>query len=362
MLAIKVLPIKGYKKVIEATDPEVGLHCFIAIHSSSLGPALGGTRIFPYATTNDALIDVLRLSKGMTYKSAIAETGTGGGKSVIIANPKVDKTDRLLQSFGQVVDSLQGEYIAAEDIGSTVDDMLIINQKTPYVSALPIATSSGDPSRFTAWGVFRGLQAVSKHIWKTASLRGKTIFIQGLGSVGDKVANILFWEGAHLILNDIDNKKAHQAALLYDAQVVEGSDIFGVKCDIFCPCAMGGILNSTTIPQLKCQAIAGAANNQLLDESNGIDLMKRNILYAPDFIINAGGLMSATAEYNPEGYHPLVVRDKVNHIYDTLLKLFMKAEKEEKPTNVVANEIAEHNLQHEVGKRMAKINFEKNRS
>lgn len=210
-----------------------------------------------------------------------------GGKSVIIANPKLDKTENLLQSFGEVVNSLQGEYSAAEDAGSTVDDMLIINQKTPYVSALPIATSCGDPGRFTAWGNFSRRKSCEQAHLENGELRGKTVFIQGLGSVGDKLAHILFWEGANLILNDIDSKKAHQARV---------------------------VINGKTVPQLKCKAIAGAANNQLLDESSGEELKKRNIL-------------------------------------------FQKAEKEGKPTNVVANELAEHNLQHEIGKRINKINF-----
>lgn len=235
MLSIKEIPVKGYKKVIEAADPGVGLHCFIAIHNTNLGPALGGVRIHTYNNQQEALEDVLRLSKAMTYKSAIVENGLGGGKSVIMANPKTDKTEALLLSFAEVLNSLGGMYIAAEDVGTTTDDMLILKKRTPYVCALPTEKSSGDPSRFTAWGTFRGMQAVSEKLWRTNSLRKKSIAIQGLGSVGGKLANILFWEGVELILCDADPKHANHMAFLYGGKVVDPKDFFSVKCDILAP-------------------------------------------------------------------------------------------------------------------------------
>jgi len=357
MLTIKELQIPGYAKVIEAIDLEAQLHCYIAVHDCTLGPALGGVRIYPYAKEQDALNDVLRLSKAMTYKSAIVEDGLGGGKSVIIADPNTQKTEKLLFAFAEALNSLGGMYIAAEDVGTNTDDMVTIRKKSPYVAALPSEKSSGDPSRFTAWGVFQGIQAVSETLWKTQSLRGKKIAIQGLGSVGSKLAHILFWEGAELIISDIDHAKLKREALYFGATIVSEEDFFSVECDLLVPCALGGVLNDRTIPLLKCKAVAGAANNQLLEKKNGLDLMKRNILYAPDYVINAGGIINAAMEFDPEGYNPKKARDKVNHIYDTLLLIFERAEKEGKPTNQVADEIAEEKLKHFIGKRLTPISF-----
>ena len=356
MLTIKEIPIAGYKKVIEAIDLEAGLHCFIAIHDCTLGPALGGMRIKPYASPQDALNDALRLAKAMTYKSALAEDGLGGGKSVIIGDPK-KKSKELLISFAKTIDSLQGEYIVAEDVGSTPEDMAMIRTITPYVAALPHDKSSGDPSRFTAWGVFRGIQAVAHKLWNTVHLRKKKIAIQGLGSVGAKLANFLFWEGAELILCDIDPEKVHDQCLLYGAKSVPPHEFCHVQCDILAPCALGGILNEETIPQLRCKAIAGAANNQMHRPEDGDLLKARGVLYAPDYIINSGGIINASAEFDPNGYDPRRSRDRVNHIYDILLQVLDRAELENKPTNVIADEIAEYKLRNGIGKRTHPIIF-----
>lgn len=355
MVEIKEIQVPGYQKVIEGIDAPSGLHCFIAIHNSTLGPALGGTRIFPYQSKEAALNDALRLAKGMTYKSAVAENGFGGGKSVIIADPKKDKTERLLHSFGEVINTLKGLYIAAEDIGTNTDDMVTIRKKTPFVAALPTDKSSGDPSRFTAWGVYRGIQAAAKFLWNSTSLKGKKIAIQGLGSVGAKLANTLFWEGADLIISDIDESKLHDLSVLYGAEIEQ--DVFSVKCDILAPCALGGIINDKTIPCLQCKAIAGAANNQLLEPKHADELMKRGILYVPDYVINAGGIINAALEFDPNGYNPKVARDKVNHIYDILLSIFEKGKKEGRSTSEIADEMALYNIQHLVGKRNSPILF-----
>lgn len=359
MLQIKEIAVEGYKKVIEAVDTEAKLHSFIAIHDTTLGPALGGMRVYPYSSTADALNDVLRLAKGMTYKSALAECGLGGGKSVIIADPHTDKTDELLMAFGEVVNSLKGEYITAEDVGSTPEDMMIVHKKTPYISALPTDQSSGDPSPYTAWGVFKGMQAVAYKLWGTPSLRGKTVLIQGLGHVGSKLAALLFWDGAELILSDIEKAQMHTLAHRYGARTVEPRRVFEVECDIFCPCAMGGIINDKTLPLLKCKAIAGSANNQLEKPIHGVRLMERGILYAPDFVINAGGLLNVTTELDPHGYDPKAARDRVDRLYDILLALFKKANREKKCTSVVADEMAEYNLKHLVGARTVPIKFHK---
>ncbi len=357
MVKIKEVKVEGYKKVIEATDPDSNLHCIIAVHSTSLGPSLGGTRIYPYASTQEALNDVLKLAKAMTYKSAVAELGIGGGKSVIIADPYKEKDEKLLLSFAEVVDSLKGDYIAAEDFGSDPKDMAVIRQKTPYVAALPTQSSSGDPSRFTAWGVFRGIQAVATKLWGSPSLAHKKILVQGLGNVGGKLADLLFWEGAELILCESSLPRLHEYAAQFGAKTIGLQDYMHTECDIFAPCALGGVITEEIVPQLRCKAIAGGANNQLQSTVVATMLMDREILYAPDYVINAGGLINATAEFNNGGYNAVASRDKVNNIYEILLKLFDQAEKEQKPTGEVANEMAEYNLKHLVGQRKKPIHF-----
>lgn len=360
MITIKDVKIPGFQKVIEGIDLEIGLHCFVAIHDTTLGPALGGTRIYPYKSSEEALNDVLRLAKAMTYKSAIAQDGLGGGKSVIIADPEKQKNEKLLLGFAEVIHHLKGQYIAAEDVGSNTQDMTIIHKKTPYVAALPTKKSSGDPSRFTAWGVFRGMQAVSQKLWGTCSLKNKKILIQGLGSVGGKLANLLFWEGAELIFCEINEQRLQNQAILYGAEAVSTSEFMNYSCDIFAPCALGGIINEKTFHKIKCRAIAGAANNQLEREEIGDLLMKREILYAPDYVINAGGIINAAAEFDVEGYNPKTSRDKVNCIYNTLLNIFEKAEAEHKSTSAVAAEIAEYNIKNRIGARTNSIQFKNN--
>lgn len=357
MLTIKEIEVPDYEKVIEAIDPETGLHCFIAVHNTTMGPAMGGVRIYPYPSRQEALDDALRLAKAMTYKSAIAENGLGGGKSVIIANSKTQKTEKLLLSFAEVLNRVEGMYIAAEDVGSTMEDMAIMRKRTPYVAALPTERSSGDPSRFTAWGVYRGMRAVAKQLWHDENLRKKIIAIQGLGNVGSKLANILFWEGAYLIICDKDPEVCRQQALLYGAQVIDPKDFINARCDILAPCAMGGLINDQTIPKLHCKAIAGAANNQLAHFKNGRDLMQRDILYAPDYVINAGGIINASVEFEHDGYDPKAARDRVNHIYDTLRLIFHQAQREYRPTNLVADELAEYKLKNLIGKRLETISF-----
>jgi len=357
MLKINELKVDGYETVIEAKDPEVHLHCFIAIHNTRLGPALGGVRLKTYTSTQEALQDALNLAKAMTYKSALAETGLGGGKSVIIATD-AQKSEELLLAFGQVIDSLKGRYIAAEDVGTNPEDMEIIRKKTPYVAALPSEKSSGDPSRFTAWGVYKGIQAVLKTLKGSKSLKHQRVAIQGLGNVGRKLADILFWEGADLILCETNPSKLHSLALLYGADVVDSTEYFQVECDILAPCALGGVINEDSIPLLRCQAIAGAANNQLANANCGRLLLDKNILYAPDFIINAGGIINAAQEFHTKKYNPKIARNKVNHIYETLINVLKRSEMENQPTNLIANELAENHLKHLIGKRMSPMPWE----
>lgn len=350
-LEIKILDIPGYEKVIEAQDFTTGLHAFIAVHSTTLGPSLGGTRIFPYLSREQALNDVLHLSKGMTYKSALAEIGLGGGKSVIIADPKRQKTPELLQSFAQAVHSLKGLYICAEDVGSTPKDMAQIRKTTPYVAALPHTTSSGDPSPFTAWGCLQGMEAVADTLWFDRSLKGHTVAIQGLGAVGFKLAEFLFWRGAHLIVADLDPEKEARAKMLFGAQIAPIKRIHSVECDIFAPCAMGAAINEQTIDQIEAAAIAGCANNQLQTPQLAEKLQEKQILYAPDFVINAGGIINAAAEYGEHGYYAPQALHHINQIYDTLRAVFETAEIRELSPYQIANEIAESKIACGIGKR-----------
>lgn len=357
MLEIKELSIEGYEKVVEVIDPSVGLHAFIAIHSTELGPSLGGARFFPYPDSQSALIDVLRLAKAMSYKSALIMDGLGGGKSVIIGNPQKDKSKELLFSFGKALNHLEGKYIVAEDVGTNTEDMDAIRQVSPYVAACSTCTSSGDPSPFTAWGVLLGLRAAQQFLHGSASLTGKKIAIQGLGNVGSKLAQFLFWEGAELIVCDPDAAKTERARNQFAASIVNLNEIYDVPCNIFSPCAMGGILNPQTIPRLQCEAIAGSANNQLLDEKDGALIAERGILYAPDYVINAGGLINVSIEFDKDGYNAKIARKKVLQIYNTLLTIFQNANKEQKATNIIADEAALYRLKHRIGARKEPINF-----
>lgn len=357
MLKVKELKIPEYKRVIEGIDEENNLHCYIAIHDLTLGPSLGGVRIFPYGDPKEALEDVLRLSRGMTKKAALAEVGFGGGKSVIIADPRRDKNKNLLHAFAALVNTLGGQYITAEDVGSSTTDMETIREVTPYVSALPRKGSSGDPSPFTAWGVFRAIQATAYRLWGSPSLKGKKIAIQGLGNVGSKLSHDLFWSGADLILADVDKDKLEKYCYLFGAEAMEPEEILAADCDILAPCAMGGIINSQTIPALRCKAIAGAANNQLLKIDDGELLFQRNILYAPDYIINSGGLINVSIEYEQNGYDPKKARDKVDNIYKIILNIFNKSEKEHKSTVQVAEELWQYNIKCGIGKRTEPIQF-----
>lgn len=360
MLKIKEISVSGYEKIIEAVDEETTLHAFIALHDTSLGPALGGTRIYPYKTRENALEDVLRLSKAMTYKSALAKTGTGGGKSVIMGDPNKIKTKKFLHSFAKAINFFKGNYIAAEDSGTTADDMLIIHEVSPYVSALPTENSSGDPSRFTAFGVYRAMQALAMKLFSSPSLKDKTVLIQGLGSVGSKLASLLFFEGANLIIDEVDLKKAKKEAVLYGAKHAENINFWDIDCDIFSPCAMGGILKPEIIPSLKCKGIVGAANNQLLNDETAKLLTLKNILYAPDFVANSGGLINATSEFSPFGYDAKNALKKVDHIFEIMTEIFDKAKKSHKTTVEIANELAEYNLKHHIGKRLEPISFKRN--
>lgn len=348
-LTYNELTIEGYERVVEIKNE--GLHAIIAIHNTKLGPALGGIRAYPYSSFEQGLNDVLRLAKGMTYKAAVAQTGTGGGKSVIFADNTVPKSKEMLLEFAEAVNTFHGEYICAEDVGMHVADLETVCRGTPYAVGLPKPKSSGDPSRFTAYGGFRGIQAVCKKLWGTESAAGRTFAIQGLGSVGMKVANHLFWQGANLIVADINPHFVDKAVTEFGAKAVSPKEILSTPCDVLVPCALGAILNPTSIPNLRCQAVAGLANNQLLSDKDGDELFRRGILYAPDYVINAGGLLAVCVEIEPEGFNPNIAKKHTDRIFDLLSAIFHQAEERGLSTNQVAKEIAEYNLEHGVGKR-----------
>ncbi|MCI0382820.1 MAG: leucine dehydrogenase [Chlamydiae bacterium] len=348
-LVIEEIPTSGYQKILKITDDQVGLKAIICLHDLTLGPALGGTRIRFYSF-EDALQDVKRLAKGMTYKSVLAGCSWGGGKSVIIAKQE-QKSRELFHAFGQAINTLKGTYICAEDSGCFLEDIESIRQSTPYVVGAPHEKSSGNPSPFTAWGIYRGIQAVLKSLYQSDSVEGKVVAIQGVGSVGERLAEILFWRGAKLIISDIDREKASRLSKLYGAKLVGIDEIFSMPCDIFSPCALGGSINRETIKKLRCQAVAGCANNQLLEENDGEELAKRNILYAPDFVINAGGLINVTHETIQEGYHPLKARNHVDKIYDQLNLIFDIAKKRGCSPQKAALNLADYRLKNGIGKR-----------
>ncbi len=360
MTTIEEIHIPGFEKVLEAKNPTVGLHAFIALHNTTLGPGLGGTRIFPYATKEQALTDVLRLSQGMTSKSAITKVGFGGAKAVIVGDHRKIKTPALFKAYGEVLNTLKGQYITAEDIGTTTDDVAELLKTTPYVVGLPFEQGGGgDPSPFTAWGVVKGIEAVCSFLYGSTNLEGKRIAIQGLGKVGAPLAGFLFWRGAKLFVADPDEKVLNHYAQLYNAEKIGTNDIHKVACDIYAPCALGGVLNDQTIPELKCQAIAGCANNQLLTEQHAEMLQDRSILYAPDYVINAGGLINVALELLPQGYNSTNARHLVNQIEPTLTRLFtLSAEKKITPLEASIHLTQEY-LDKKIGKRTEQPHFQK---
>lgn len=356
-LIVTEIPVEGYHKVIRFQNADAGLDAIISIHDMALGPTLGGIRCHPYPTFDAALNDVLRLSKGMTYKSALAECKWGGGKSVIIADPKSPNKAKLLEAFAEAINYFKGDYIGAEDVGTSPNDMSVIAKFTPYVVGLEYQGSSGNPSPFTAWGTFVGIQALLQKLYGSKDVAGRTVAIQGLGSVGAKLAEFLFWHGAKLYLSDIDESKAKALAAHYGAEFVPSSEILKVPCDVLAPCAMGGIINAESIIDLRCRAIGGCANNQLLKETDGDELRRLGILYAPDFVINSGGLINVTQELEPMGYDSGVSRAKVAKVYDQLLLIFDIAQQNNCSTNRAAISLAEYRIKYGIGKRLEPVQF-----
>ena len=348
MAVFSLSDFADHEQVVFVSDDKSGLKAIIAVHNSKLGPALGGCRMWPYASEEEAVRDVLRLSRGMTYKSAMANLKLGGGKSVIIGNPRTHKTPELLAAFARALEQLNGRYIAAEDSGTSVADMKYMTQFTQHVAGIhdkpsDAGTRSGDPSPATAYGTFIGIQAAVKERLGRDSLDGLRVAVQGVGNVGFDLARQLKEAGAQLWVTDIHREALVQAGKELGATVVAPDEIFGLDVDVFAPCALGAILNDTTIPQLKASIVAGAANNQLAEARHGLELMKRGILYAPDYVINAGGIIDVYHERI--GFDRAVLLKHIEGIHDNLMEVFERARAEERPTGEVADAIAEERFQ-----------------
>lgn len=344
MLTLEKMYSMGHEEVIFVQDKSCGLKAIIGIHDTTLGPALGGTRLWPYASEEDALVDVLRLSRGMTYKNAISGLNLGGGKAVIIADPK-EKSEALFRSFGRFIESLNGRYITAEDVNTSVDDIEHIFTETNYVTGVAQANGgSGNPSPYTALGVFRGIEASVTKTFGKRDLKGKTIAIQGVGSVGFELAKLLNEAGATIVYTDVNEKNIQRMKEgVPAAKFVAPNEIFAVACDVYAPCALGASVNDETIPQLKAKIVCGAANNQLKEDRHGLILKEKGILYAPDYLVNAGGVMNVSIEF--EGWADSKSRRMVDTIYDKTLEVFRIAEAQNIPVNKAADVMAENRIQ-----------------
>lgn len=333
-----------HEKLVFCQDNHTGLKAIIAIHNTVLGPGLGGTRVWNYASDAEAINDVLRLSRGMTYKAAISGLNLGGAKAVIIGDATKIKTEALMRKFGRFVENLNGKYITAEDVNTTTKDMEYVNMETSHVVGLPESMGGGgDPSPVTAYGTYMGMKASAKHVWGNDSLSGKKIAVQGIGKVGGHLLERLHAEGAQLFISDINDAVLTHYAKELGATVVKGDEIYSLDVDVFAPCALGAVLNTENISKLKCAVVAGAANNQLADENiHGPMLVEKGIAYAPDFLINAGGLINVYQEHI--GYNRETAMRNTEHIYDVTLRIYKEAAEKKVHTQRAAIEMAEKRI------------------
>ncbi len=344
MKIFKYMEKYDYEQLVICHDKASGLKAIIGIHDTTLGPALGGTRMWNYATEEEAIEDALRLSKGMTYKAAAAGLNLGGGKTVIWGDSKTQKSEELFRAFGRYVESLNGRYITAADVGTVVDDMDFINLETKHVVGISKAHGgSGDPSPKTAYGVFRGMQACAKIAWGSDDLTGKVVAVQGTGKVGYYLCEYLHNAGAKLIVTDIDQESVNRVVKEFGATAVGLDEIYSVECDIYSPNALGATINDETIPQLKCKVIAGGANNQLKEERHGDIIHEKGFIYAPDYVINAGGLINVADEL--KGYNEERAMQKISKIYDNILKVYEIANRDNIPSYIAADKMAEERIE-----------------
>jgi len=359
MEIFKYMEKYDYEQLVFCQDEASGLKAIIAIHDTTLGPALGGARMWTYATEENAIEYALRLARGMTYKNAAAGLNLGGGKTVIIGDPFKDKNEEMFRALGRFIQGLNGRYITAEDVGTTVTDMDLIHEETNYVTGIsPAFGSSGNPSPVTAYGVYRGMKAAAKEAFGTDSLEGRTISVQGLGNVAYKLCEYLHNEGAKLVVTDINQAAIDRVVNDFGARAVAPEEIYSQEVDIFSPCALGAILNDETIPQLKAKVIAGSANNQLQDSRHGDYLHELGIVYAPDYVINAGGVINVADELY--GYNRERAMKRVDGIYDSIEKIFDISKRDGIPTYVAANRLAEERIARVSKSRSQFLKNEKN--
>lgn len=344
-MEITDLPVEGYERVVKAVDPESGLHAIVSIHDTTLGPALGGLRMWPYESEEAALFDVKRLSKGMSYKSAVAHTGLGGGKSVIIGDPKKVKSEALYLAMGRFLEEIAGRYITAEDVNTTLEDLEIIRRATKYVAGLSRAMGgSGNPSPYTAYGCYLGLKAALGRQFDNDDPKGRSVAVQGVGAVGSEIVRRLAQAGAEVFIADRDPQRVQKLVDEYGVTAIGEHDVFTQKVDVFAPCALGAILNDDTIPGLQCQIVAGATNNPLLESRHGAMLRERDILYAPDYVINAGGIINVSVEFADGGYNEEEALKRIERIPQALTELWDIADAEGIPTSTAADRLAEQIL------------------
>ncbi len=341
-MRITDIPTPGYERVVHIADADSGLNAFISVHSTALGPSLGGMRMWPYATEAEALEDANRLSRAMTYKAAVAQTGQGGGKAVIIGDPKI-KTEAMFRALGRAIEQLGGAYIAAEDMNITVADLETVGRETRHVSGLSTEHgSSGNPSPLTAVGTLIAIRVCVQEVFGSDDLKGRTIAIQGVGAVGGRLADLCRDAGMKIAVCDLDAARARAVAERTGASVLDGpSAALTYPCDVFSPCGRGGILNAQTIPALHCPIVAGAANNQLAEPADAKRLANRGILYAPDYVVNAGGIINIACEFAPAGYSTAAAQDRVKIIATNLREVFRIAREQGITTAEAADRLAE---------------------
>ena len=338
------LSFDDHEQVVFCNDKDTGLKAIIGIHNTVLGPALGGTRMWNYNSEWDAVNDVLRLSRGMTFKSAVTGLNLGGGKAVIIGDAKTQKTPELMRRFGEFVHSLSGKYITAEDVGMETADMDTVREVTPYVTGISEDKGgAGNPSPITAYGVYMGMKAAAQFKYGSDKLEGKTVLVQGIGHVGESLVEHLTSEGAKVLISDINEERLQQVSKQYNAQIFGDADVYGANVDIYAPCALGATINDNTIDRFKASIIAGAANNQLADDTkHGIILREKGIVYAPDFLINAGGIINVYAEL--EGYGKKEIMEKTENIYHTTLEILNSADANDISTHEAALKVAQQRI------------------
>jgi leucine dehydrogenase len=334
-----------YENLFICQDRSVGLRAIIAIHDTTLGPATGGTRMWTYQSEMDAIEDALRLARGMTYKYAAAGVNLGGGKCVVIGDPRREKSEMLFRALGRFINRLGGIYMTGEDVGTTLREMEYMRMETPYVVTLPASWGGAGPiGGATAFGVVQGMKACAKAVYKSESLGGRTVTVQGLGAVGSEVVPLLIKEGARVLVTDTDREKVEAIASRFSVSTVHPDEIIAEAADIFCPCALGGVINVETIPQFNVKIVCGSANNQLREERDGEEIGARGILYAPDYIVNAGGTIFDTDRLNPGGFNHERAMTNVSRIYETMDSLIRISREERIPTYRAADLLAERRI------------------